>query len=310
MSRTNGSRLGSKAEAITLGPNSITWRALSDWRILLCGGRSLLLQVAHPVVAAGVSQHSNFTVDPWKRLIGTLELYFGGVIFGWPAGAAAAAARLRSTHARIRGVDALGRPYRALEPGVFHWVHATLVDSSAVLLEHFGTPLRGSELTRFYDEMREVGRLCGLRDREMPPDWASFREYFDEMVRTALEDTRVVREVLSMLANAPRPCSLPVPDLIWRWCLWPSVGHLVWLCSIGLLPVPLRERLEIPWTRAQEIELRVNAALLRRAVPLLPERLRMHPWAYAAYYGAGRLVSPGCDDSGRSARSSGTTGPI
>ena len=295
MSRTNGSQSGSKAEAMVLGPNSITWRALSDWRILLCGGRSLLLQVAHPVVAAAVSQHSNFTVDPWKRLMGTLELYFGGVIFGWPAGAAAA--RLRSMHEWISGVDALGRRYRALEPTVFHWVHATLVDGTAALLEHFGTPLRGSELTRFYDEMREVGRLCGLRDREMPPNWENFREYFDEMVRTELEDTGVVREVLAMLANAPRPSSLPVPGLLWRWCLWPSAGHLVWLCSIGLLPFLLRERLEIPWTRVQELELRVHAAFIRRAVPLLPERVRMHPWAYAAYHRTGRLVSPGCDDS-------------
>jgi len=229
--------------------------------------------------------------------MGTLELYFGGVIFGCPAGAAAAAARLQSMHERIRGVDALGRSYRALEPGVFHWVHATLVDGSAVLLEHFGTPLSGSELTRFYDEMREVGRLCGLHDREMPPDWASFREYFDEMVRTELEDTQVVREVLAMLANAPRPSSLPVPNVLWRWCLWPSVGHLVWLYSIGLLPLPLREHLEIPWTRVQELELRAHAAFIRRAVPLLPKRVRMHPWGYAAYHRTGRLVSSGCDDS-------------
>ena len=35
---------------------------------MLGGGRALLMQVAHPLVAAGVAEHSGYREDPWKRL--------------------------------------------------------------------------------------------------------------------------------------------------------------------------------------------------------------------------------------------------
>ncbi|MCL2770437.1 MAG: oxygenase MpaB family protein, partial [Solirubrobacterales bacterium] len=41
-------------------PGTIAWRHGSDARVLLGAGCALLLQVAHPTVAAGVEEHSNF----------------------------------------------------------------------------------------------------------------------------------------------------------------------------------------------------------------------------------------------------------
>lgn len=282
-----------KSELELPGPDSILWNALADWRILLCAGRSLLLQVAHPAVAAGVEHYSNFAADPWRRLTKTIELYFGGVIFGWPDGSEAAAARLRDIHRRIRGRDAAGHPYRALDANIFHWVHATMVDGTAVLMEHFGEPLRGEDLDRFYEEARRIGRLCGLRDREMPADWAGFRDYFDRMVSCELQDNRTVRAVLASLADPPRPPFLSVPHWLWRSGLWPPTKHLVMLCTIGLLPVPLRERLKVSWDPVSELELRFCAACVRRLMPLLPAPLRMHPYAYAAFRQARRAAAKG-----------------
>ena len=43
--------------------------------LLGAGPRALLLQIAHPAVAAGVDEHSDFRADPWRRLDGTLRSY-------------------------------------------------------------------------------------------------------------------------------------------------------------------------------------------------------------------------------------------
>jgi uncharacterized protein (DUF2236 family) len=263
--------------------NSIVWQRACDWRILIAGGRSLVLQVAHPVVAAGVAQHSNFAADPWRRLIGTLEMYVGGVLFGWPDGALNSSARLRKMHERISGVDLNGRQYHALQPDAFAWVHATLVDGLFSMLERFGSPLRGVELDQYYDEMREVGRLLGVRDQDMPPNWARFHANFDEITRTVLQDNQVVRQVLATLMHAPRPAAIRLPSPLWDGILWPAAGHFAMLSTVGLLPPVMRERLGLQWTRRQEFELNAHAGFVRRIVPLLPSRVRLHPWAYAAF---------------------------
>ena len=42
------------------GPASVTWKVNREAVLLLGGGRALLLQVAHPLVAAAVAAHSDF----------------------------------------------------------------------------------------------------------------------------------------------------------------------------------------------------------------------------------------------------------
>ena len=49
--------------------------------LLGAGPRALLLQIAHPLVAAGVADHSDFRSDPWRRLDGTLRSYLR-IIYG------------------------------------------------------------------------------------------------------------------------------------------------------------------------------------------------------------------------------------
>ena len=41
--------------------------------LLLAGGRALLLQLAHPKVAAGVAQYSHFQQNPLARLQRTMS---------------------------------------------------------------------------------------------------------------------------------------------------------------------------------------------------------------------------------------------
>src|SRR5437899_10937020 len=63
------------------GPGSAAWSINARAWLVLGGGRALLLQIAHPLVAAAVADHSGFDRDPWERLWGTLDAVLN-VTFG------------------------------------------------------------------------------------------------------------------------------------------------------------------------------------------------------------------------------------
>ena len=59
-------------DAGLFGPGSMAWRIDGEALILAGGTAALLMQLAHPAVAAGVAQHSDFRADPFARLRRTL----------------------------------------------------------------------------------------------------------------------------------------------------------------------------------------------------------------------------------------------
>src|SRR5438270_4842868 len=101
--------------ALVPQPGSLTWARAGDARLLICAGYALLLQVSHPTVGAGVSEHSQFRRDPWGRLLRTLD-YSYTMVYGGPPAAAEMGRRIRSFHGQISGRRADGRRYHALEP--------------------------------------------------------------------------------------------------------------------------------------------------------------------------------------------------
>src|SRR3954452_22956360 len=103
------------SDAGLFGPGSLTWRVNREGALLLGGGRALLLQVAHPLVAAGVSEHSNFREDPFGRLYRTLDTVTT-IVFDSTSDAKEAAERLRRVHTRVKGEAEDGTPYVATDP--------------------------------------------------------------------------------------------------------------------------------------------------------------------------------------------------
>src|SRR5436305_3979725 len=107
--------------ALVPAPDSITWQRAGDGRLLMAAGYALLLQVSHPTVGAGVSEHSNFRSDPWGRLLRTLD-FTCTMVYGGPEAACEMGGRIRTMHGRIKGTRPDGRRYDALEPGAYAWV--------------------------------------------------------------------------------------------------------------------------------------------------------------------------------------------
>src|SRR5438034_6002921 len=131
--------------------DSITRRVNRENVLLLGGGRALLMQLAHPKVAAGVDEHSDFRQHPVRRLRRTVHLTMA-IVFGDRETALAAARAVNQTHARVRGED-----YRALDPDLLLWVHATLVDSALVTYETFVKQLSASQREAFVQESQLLG---------------------------------------------------------------------------------------------------------------------------------------------------------
>jgi uncharacterized protein (DUF2236 family) len=259
----------SEIDEILVGPESITWRATSDARLYAVMLYPLVLQVAHPTVGAGVHDYSDFERRPWDRLLRTID-YVSLLVYGGRE-AIAAGRRLRALHKGFKGTREDGRPYYALEPEAYAWVHATLIDTYVAGHAHFGRPLSRDETERFYGEYRGLGRLIGVRERDLPRTWSGFRAYFAEMLRDGLERTVSVDRVLGATRHAPPP-PLPIPDLLWRAMRLPA-SQALWLGGVGLIDPALRRRLGIPWSRGDELQFRALGAVSRGLTPVLPRSL-------------------------------------
>jgi uncharacterized protein (DUF2236 family) len=267
-----------QARALTLGPESVSWRYASDLRLFFGSLSALLLQVAHPTVGSGVRDHSNFVREPWARLFRTID-WVNLTIYGGED-AVEVSVKLREIHRRIRGTNPDGSRYNALEPGAYAWVHATLIYSVVNGQRLFGSGMRPAEVDRMYREWLGLGALLGLRDGDLPEDWPGLLAYIDDVIATKLVHHPTVDVVLRASARPARPESLPGwTDPLWRIGRLP-LAHVLTLTGIGTLPPALRARLGIRWTRWQEREFRAIARLSRSLTPVLPKSLRINGPVY------------------------------
>ncbi len=260
-----------EVDEILVGPRSVTWRRASDGRLYLVMLYALLLQVAHPTVGAGVRDYSDFERRPWHRLLRTID-YVTLLVYGG-GDAVPAGRRLRELHKRFTGTRPDGERYNALEPEAYAWVHATLIETYVAGHAHFGSPMRGAELESFYREYRRLGRLIGVRERDLPETWAGFREYFDATAEERLERTEAVDQVLRAVRDVPPP-PVPVPGVIWRAIRIPASTALR-LGSVGLMDPALRAGLGIRWTTFDESRFRAMGAATRSLGPVMPERIKV-----------------------------------
>jgi uncharacterized protein (DUF2236 family) len=264
----------SAADAAELVPRrgSVVWRYSGDARLFTMAGYALLLQVAHPTVGAGVSEHSNFKEDPWGRLFRTLD-YSYSMVYGGPELATEMGRRVFEMHKHIKGVKPDGENYHALEPEAYAWVHATLADAIVTGNRRFGLRMSLQELESFWSEWRQLGRLVGVQLQELPEGWGAFRTYFDRMVSERLQNTEAVQDVLESLSKPAAPPLRFVTDTAWRVATLP-LTRMISLATVGVLPARLQTRFGVRWSRARELELRALAAASRSATPLMPEALR------------------------------------
>ncbi|WSY45747.1 oxygenase MpaB family protein (plasmid) [Embleya sp. NBC_00888] len=275
------------------GAGSLSWRYLGQWRLLTTIGRAIVLETAHPVVGAGVVEFSTYRRHPWRRIEQTL-LSLQRLLYQDEADREREAARLRRLHGHIKGVDAQGQAFSALDPQAQAWVHLTVFDAIVLMCELGGDPLDEERQAELYAEWLVVGRQSGVPASEMPATVEEFRVYFDETVRERLTAGHGVEQLLDALGRLPAPAQLSfVPDAVW------SAGSSVLGTGIralvaATLPPSYRERLgergKVPFGTEAVLSLACRTAAV--AGDLLPTRWVYMPLA-ATYIAAKREAGRG-----------------
>jgi uncharacterized protein (DUF2236 family) len=278
---TPGVPLGPRPDAVLgfYGPASRMWRINREAVILGAGPAALLLQVAHPLVAEGVAQHSRFESDPIGRLRGTLRTTLD-LVFGDGPTAEAAIRRLNRIHAGVRGPvqDPAARAatgadaYRALDPELLLWVQATLIVTSVDAYARWVRPLDDVDREAFWAEARSVGVRMGIPLERSPATWADLIAWWDRTLAPdgPIQVTPTARALAPLILRPPMP-------------LVPAWGtHLLALPGLGLLPERLREAYGIAWSPTRARLADALALGVRAWTGVVPARWRSLPPARRA----------------------------
>jgi uncharacterized protein (DUF2236 family) len=265
------------------GPDSVTWKLHREPILLLAGLRALYLQALHPRAVAGVVQNSDYKQDPWGRLVRT-STYVATVVYGTTEQALAAGARLRTIHARLRGVDPrTGDLFRIDEPELLRWVHVTEVESFVTTALRSGLPLDPAEVDAYYTEQRRAAELVGLDPATVPGTAADVAGYYED-IRPELALTRDSAGTAVFLAAPPLPYRLGLTPV--RLAL-----GAVAAVAVGLLPPWARRLYGLPGLPATDVSAALSARAVRRLLDSLPRSLYERPIYRAAMSRAARSAA-------------------
>ncbi len=261
-----------RADHLRAGPDSVTWKINREVIVVAGWGRAILLQLAHPAVAAGVHHHSSFRGSlrsSFRRLRSTVTAMLS-ITFGDAEQMITAAAGINAIHDRVRGRtgEGTGEAYSAHDPDLQRWVHATLLESMPLTYELLVGPLTVYERDQYCSEAAIMEPLLGVPAEWLPRDSAQLDIYMREMLAGG---SLVVTDTSRALARA-----LLYPP---RWHMaWPAFRAMQ-LITIGSLPPALRQAYGFEWTARDARALARWTTLLRTSRRLLPPLAREWPMA-------------------------------
>ncbi len=254
-----------REDEFVFAADSLICRVSRENAILLGGPAAAILQVAHPVIGAGVARHSRFRDDTLGRLHRTLDAVYT-VAFGTKVEAKHLRDHVAAVHRPVRGSEPVG--YDAADPEAQMWVLATLIAVATEVFETLVSPLTVEEQEAHYDDMRIFGEYFGLDRAYGPQGRSEFDRYYAEM----LNDERMgslpeSAEVASAIVKMQRPIWLAVAG-------WPTRQ-----LTVETIPSPVRERLGFRSTGTGRGAVRALKASLKGVIPVLPEAARYCPAA-------------------------------
>ena len=257
--------------------NGTFWQVNREQVLLLGGGAALLMQVAHPKIAAAIADHSEFREHPIQRLYSTVKT-MRELIYGDRDTSLAAIKRVNHIHSGVHGsmsegtsFFSVGTPYSAANPELVLWVYATLVDTSLKAYSIFVRRLAPEEEQAYYLESRIIAKIFGAHDELIPSDLTSFQEYFTDMLNgPVLEITPTARGLAEDIIHPPIR-GLPA-----------TLGDIISVPTLALLPKQLRERYDFRWDSKRELAWSIARRSIRRTLPFVPKLVRLNKSARKA----------------------------
>jgi uncharacterized protein (DUF2236 family) len=255
--------------------DSIARRIHRERLALLGWGRAIAMQFAHPLIAAGVGDHSSFSsgrMARFKRLHGTVRAMLS-LTFGDEPSAFKTAQGINAIHDRVHGTlkfDAgrfpAGTPYSAHDPVLLHWVLMTLLDSIPLAYTRVIGPIPASEQDLYCRESHRLGQWLGIPDVMLPQSMADVRTSVQQMMSSGdLVVTDTARALMRDVLYPP-----------FHLAYWPA-AHVTRLATIGLLDPGLREQYGLTWTARDERAFDRWTRRLRGLRSISPDWLRYWP---------------------------------
>ena len=194
-----------------LGPDSLTWKYFGDLRTGMMGVWIGAIQNMYPELGAGVEEHSILLREPLQRVARSVYPIMGVVYDGNRA--AQTGAQIKHYHRTIKGVDATGRRYHALNPETFYWAHATFFMLVIKVAEYFCGGLTEAEKRQLFDEHVQWYRMYGMSMRPVPTSWEDFQEYWQRVCRDELEINQATLDIFQI--RIPKPKFVMMPTPVW-----------------------------------------------------------------------------------------------
>jgi uncharacterized protein (DUF2236 family) len=258
-------------------PNGVVARKINREIVVVVGwGRAILLQLAHPLIAAAISDGSSFHGGAGSyarrahRTIGAML----DLTFGTDADAQRIVDTINGIHDRIHGrlgaatgIFPAGTPYSARDGRLLVWVHATLVDSLVLTYEQLVGPLTHDEKNQYAAESAWLARELGAPAEMVPSDAAGVAAFMGDMhARGEIcvgEDARRMADALLAPGIA---VAAPV--------FWTSA-----LITVGLLPDGIRRAYGFEWNEHRARRFQQVRTMVRGTRRLLPAIAREWPAA-------------------------------
>lgn len=261
-----------------LGPDSLTWKYFGDLRTGILGVWIGAIQNMYPELGAGVEDHSILLREPLQRVARSVYPIMGVVYDGDRA--ADTGAQIRGYHETIKGVDHDGRRYHALNPDTFYWAHATFFMLILKTAEYFCGGLTEAEKRQLFDEHVQWYRMYGMSMRPVPQTWEDFQTYWEHKCSEELEINRATLDIFTI--RIPKPWFVLMPTPVWDQMFKPLVAGQRWVAA-GVFDPAVRERAGMRWTPGDEVVLRLLGKAVELAFLAVPDEIRLHPRALAAY---------------------------
>jgi uncharacterized protein (DUF2236 family) len=270
--------LSTPAAPSPLGPDSLTWKYFGDLRTGMMGVWIGAIQNMYPELGAGVEEHSILLREPLQRVARSVYPIMGVVYDGNRA--AQTGAQIKQYHHRIKGVDASGRRYHALNPETFYWAHATFFMLVINVAEYFCGGLTEAEKRQLFDEHVQWYRMYGMSMRPVPTSWEDFQIYWQRTCRDELQINQATLDIFEI--RIPKPKFVLMPTPVWDQLFKPLVAGQRWIAA-GLFEPAVREKAGMRWTPGDEVALRLFGKMVELAFLAVPDEIRLHPRALAAY---------------------------
>jgi uncharacterized protein (DUF2236 family) len=270
---------------VPLLPGSLTWRDFGTHLFTLVLPQAFILQVSHPVINSAVTVEKKYLYDPWGRARGSLELLWP-VVYSRPDRAIAMGHKLRELHRQIKGTDARGHKFHALDPEAYSWVHLTGFAATMTLHELFGAPLSAEERARHFDEWKQLGALLGIKPRFIPQTEQAYWQEYNRIIEQRLDaDNEALRDLLDKDHFAKWPVHPALEGKLPRW-LWrllmTAPSRMAHIITKATLPERFREKAGLRLSGTDRFIFRAFVRLVRTLHPLVPEKYRYLPLAWEA----------------------------